>query len=203
MQQEEAVDEFVADLYRLVEHSKYSDLQDGLVRHQIVVCLHESKLSEKLQLTSGLTLEAAMTQARQSEPVKTQQKVIRDEVNIYQLHSRPGASVTRRCSKPSTSKRRKPSGTSKQPLSSQHCGRCGKAPPHHRDKCPAKDVICHKCNLKGHYARYCKTKHKIDEITLEFGETTDTTSTETVEFLDSVDAVASGTPWLINVQLNN
>ena len=204
MQQEgEAVDEFIADLYRLVEHCKYGDLQDELVRDRIVVGLRDSELSEKLQLTSGLTLEAAVTQARQSESVKTQQKVVRDEVNVDQLHSRPGASVSRRCSKPATSKRRKPSGTPKQPLSSQHCGRCGKAPPHHRDKCPAKDVICHKCSLKGHYARYCKTKRKIDEITLEPGETTDTSSTETVEFLDSVDAVASGTPWLINVQLNN
>ena len=202
-QEGEAVDEFIADLYRLVEHCKYGDLQDELVRDRIVVGLRDSELSEKLQLTSGLTLEAAVTRARQSESVKTQQKVVRDEVNIDQFHSRPGASVGRGHSKPSTSKRRKPSGTSKQPLSSQHCGRCGKAPPHHRDKCPAKDVICHKCNLKGHYARYCKIKRKIDEITLESGETTDTTSTETVEFLDSVDAVASDTPWLINVQLNN
>ena len=130
--------------------------------------------------------------------MKTQQKVVRDEVNIDQLlHSRPGASISCRHSKPSTSKRRKPSGTSKQPLPSQYCGRCGKAPPHHQDKCPAKDGTCHKCNLKGHYARHCKTKRKIDEITLESGETTDTTSTETVEFLDSVDAVGSGTPWLI------
>ena len=117
-----------------------------------------------------------MSYLRSCESMKTQQKVVRDQVNIDQLHSRPGASVSHRCSKPSTSKRRKPSGTSKQPLSTQHCGRCGKAPPHYRDKCPAKDVICHKCNLKGHYARYCKTKCKIDEIRLESGETTDTTS---------------------------
>ena len=146
-----------------MEHCKYGDLQDELVHDRIVVGLRDSELSEKLQLTSGLTLEAAVIRARQSESMKTQLKVVCDEVNIDQLHSRPGASISRRCSKPSKSKRRKPSGTSKQPLSSQHCGRCGKAPPHHRDKCSAKDVICHKSNLKGHYARYCKTKHKIDK----------------------------------------
>ena len=166
-----------------------------MVCDRIVVGLRDSKLSEKLQLTVGLTLEAAVTQARQSESVKMQQKVVRDEINIDQLHSH--LSVSRRCSQ-----QRKP-GTSKQPSSSQHYGRCGKAPPHHRDKCPAKNIVCHKCNLEGRYARYCKTKCKIDEITLESKETTDTTSTETVEFLDSVDAVASGTPWVIQVQLNN
>ena len=179
-----------------MEHCKYGDLQDELVRDRIVVGLSDSKLSEKLQLTTGITLDAAVTQARQSESVKMQQKVVRDEMNIDRLHSRP--SISRQYSQ-----RRKPSVTSKQPSSSQHCGRCGKAPPHPRDKCPAKDIVCHKCNLKGHYARYCKTKRKIDEITLESGETTDTTSTEAVEFLDSVDAVASGTPWVIQVQLNN
>ena len=104
------VDEFIADLYRLVEHCKYGDLQDELVRNRIVVGLRNSELPEKLQLTSGLTLEAAVTRARQSESVTTQQKVVRDEVNIDKLHSRPGASISCGNSKPSTSQRRKPSG---------------------------------------------------------------------------------------------
>ena len=155
----ETVDESVADLYCLVEHCKYGDLQDELARDRIVVDLCDSKLSEKLQLTVGLTLETAVTQARQSESVKTQQKVVRDETNIDQLHSCP--SVRHRCSQ-----RKNPSGTSKQPSSSQHSGRCGKAPLHHQDKCPAKDNFCH---LKGHYARYCKTKRKIDEILRQCG----------------------------------
>ena len=38
---------------------------------------------------------------------------------------------------------------------------------------------------------------------METEATTNTTSAETVEFLDTVDAVASGTPWVIKVQLNN
>ena len=194
MQQEgETVDEFITDLFRLVENCKYGDLQDELVRDRIVVGLRDSELSEKLQLTSDLTLEAAVTRARQSESMKTQQKVVREEVNIDQLNSRPS-----RCNK-----RRKPSWTSKPPSPSQHCGRCGKAPPHSRDKCPAKDIVCHKCSLKGHYAKCCKTKRKVNEVTLETEATTNTTSAETVEFLDTVDAVASGTPWVIKVQLNN
>ena len=57
--------------------------------------------------------------------------------------------------------------------------------------------------FKGCYVRCCKTKRKIYEIALESGVTTDTASTESVEFLDTVDAVASGTPWVIHVQLNN
>ena len=57
MQREgETVDEFVADLYRLVEHCKYGDLQDELVHDRTVVSLSDSKLSEKLQLTAGLTV---------------------------------------------------------------------------------------------------------------------------------------------------
>ena len=53
------------------------------------------------------------------------------------------------------------------------------------------------------YTKCRKTKRKVNEISLEMEVTTDTTSAETVEFLDTVDAVASGTPWVIKVQLNN
>ena len=64
------------------------------MRDRIVVGLRDSELSEKLQLISDLTLEAAVSRARQSESVKTQQKVVREEINIDQLHSPPSPSVS-------------------------------------------------------------------------------------------------------------
>lgn len=143
-----------------------------------------------------------MTKARQSESVKNQRKIVREEVNIDQLNSRPSASVGRS----RFSRRRKPFSSSRQPLPPQHCGRCGKTPSHTKDKCPAKEIACHKCGIKGHYAKCCRTKRKIQEIRLEPAgarATTDTTGTGTVEFLDTVDAVNSDTPWIAKLQLNN
>ena len=43
-----------------------------MIRDRLVVGLRNDKLSEKLQMNSGLTLEQAVQQARQSENVKKQ-----------------------------------------------------------------------------------------------------------------------------------
>ena len=47
----------------------------------------------------------------------------------------------------------------------------------HLQKCPARDIICNKCNERGHYARLCKSSDVNaihDEQTVEsFSEDTD------------------------------
>ena len=42
-------------------------------------------------------------------------------------------------------------------IPSKSCTRCGKGS-HPRDKCPAKDAVCHRCNRKGHFMSCCLTK---------------------------------------------
>ena len=56
----ETVAAFINDLYVLVEHCEYGVLQDEMVKDRLVVGLHDSKLSEKLQLDPSLTLYAAV-----------------------------------------------------------------------------------------------------------------------------------------------
>ena len=73
----ETFDDFVTALYGLVEHCKYENLRTEMIRDRIVVGLRDQKLSERLQLEADLTLEKAMTMARQSESVRKQQSVIR------------------------------------------------------------------------------------------------------------------------------
>ena len=43
------------------------------------------------------------------------------------------------------------------------CGYCGGAP-HPRNKCRARNAICHKCKLKGHFAFVCRRK-SVQEVT--------------------------------------
>ena len=62
------MENFVTDLYRLADSCEYGSLRDEMDR--LVVGLSNDKLSEKLQMNSGLTLEQAVQQARQSENVK-------------------------------------------------------------------------------------------------------------------------------------
>jgi hypothetical protein len=56
----------------------YGDMRDQLIRDLIVVGICDDKLSEKMQLDPELTLEKAISLARQSEAVKKQQPLIRD-----------------------------------------------------------------------------------------------------------------------------
>ena len=66
---ERPVDSFITDLHALAEHCNYKDLHDEMIRDRTVVSLRDTALSEKLQLDSKLTLEKAVTTARQAETV--------------------------------------------------------------------------------------------------------------------------------------
>ena len=75
----EPVDSLITDLYALVEHCDYKDLHNKMIRDRIVVGLRDAALSEKLQLDSKLTLEKAVTKARQAKTVRQQQSVVRGD----------------------------------------------------------------------------------------------------------------------------
>jgi len=63
-------------LYELAKHCFYGELQDEMIRDQIVVGIKDPKLSEKLQMDYRLTLETAIQHVRQSETIKQQQPLL-------------------------------------------------------------------------------------------------------------------------------
>ena len=67
-------------IYTLEEHFDYGELKDQLIWDRIVVGLRDAKISEKLQLDPALTLEKAVTQARQKEAVHEQKSIVRSYV---------------------------------------------------------------------------------------------------------------------------
>ena len=73
----ESVDTFVTALHTLVKHCEYGALQDQMIRDRLVVGLRDAVLSEKLQMEPDLSLEKAVSYARQREAVKKQQSVVR------------------------------------------------------------------------------------------------------------------------------
>ena len=85
----ESVDDFITALYGLVEHCEYGELRNEMIRDRIIVGLTDASLAEKLQLDPELTLETAITKARQSEMVKKQQVVVRaDILYVDDIHKR-------------------------------------------------------------------------------------------------------------------
>jgi len=94
----ETIDSFVTALYALAEHCGYADLHDEMIRDRLVVGLRDAKLSEKLQLDSELTLDKAVTQARQTEAVQQQQPLLRGEgaernVPVGAVHKRTSTPI--------------------------------------------------------------------------------------------------------------
>ena len=83
-QEGETVDNFITDLHSLADCCGYGSLRNKMIRDRIVVGLLDAKLSERLQLNSNLTLELAVTQARQSEEVHKQQTVVRNKPQLAQ-----------------------------------------------------------------------------------------------------------------------
>ena len=159
-------------MYSLAEHCGYGRLHDEMVRDRIVVGILDSTLSEKLQLDPELTVEKAVTRARQSEAVKKQQATVRgrdqDESPIEVIKGgrrQPRRHRQNGCRKHKRRQTRRRSNQQSAVLARIHTDwqvspvvRGVEERSHGRAQCPAKDAVCHRCNKRGHYQTLCKTK---------------------------------------------
>ena len=64
-----------------------------MIRDRIVVGIRDSNLSEKLQLDNKLTLETAIQRVRQSETIKHQQPLLREEQQSGNMDDIPIGSI--------------------------------------------------------------------------------------------------------------
>ena len=163
-QEGESVKTLITDLHCLAEHCEFGVLKNELIRDRIVVGLKDKKLSEKLQLDSKLTLQNAVTQARQSETVKKQQDILQGtqpdppSANVDQILKKRGKGGK---GKDKPLKNSKLAGKTPE----TKCTRC-LGTPHSKQECPAKNSKCNKCVKKGHWAKACKSqlKKKVGEV---------------------------------------
>ena len=122
----------------------------------VVLGIRDEALSQQLQLDADLTLDKAKTKVLQQEAVGEQQQTLKGTLPDSSLHTIQSKRKRRGKYSP-----RKPSGPKGVPAHGQglsgKCTRCGKEA-HPRDKCPARDSICHRCGNKGHFKYICFTK---------------------------------------------
>ena len=191
-QEGESIDDFITDLFGLAEHCSYATLHDELVRDRIVVGILDKALSERMQLQEDLTLEKAVKQARQSEQVKRQQPIVRgqarDEANVE---------FVRGARKPQGWNQSR--GKTKDPPSA--CTRCGKRHLPGRERCPAREAVCHKCGKRGHYKSMCKTKQGSIEIVGD--ETPAEAFLEVINEPKTAPTKPGTHPWDVRVTLND
>ena len=153
----EPVNAFITDLYCLSEHCEFGALQEELIRDRIVVGLQDVKLSEKLQMDSGLTLQSDINKARQNELVKRQQEIPRCGVS-------PATPEIDEVNEAKGKRDRRPRDSQYKKLTK--CIHCGSTSENHLHlKCPVRDATCMKCNKRGHFAKVClSTPKKVGAI---------------------------------------
>ena len=193
------VDTFITALHTLAEHCDYGTLKDEMIRDRIVVGLQDSKLSEKLQLDPELSLAKAINHARQSEAVKKQQALLRNDFKDSEDAKKnvDAVKVTRKNPpklkdengpKPKKTPLKKPPS---QP-SSTRCERCGHLPPHKRANCPAKDATCFNCSKRGHWGTVCKSPKTVGKV-----------EEDKNLFLGEIGTETNNTFWSVDLMLNN
>ncbi|XP_064475624.1 uncharacterized protein LOC135389515 [Ornithodoros turicata] len=157
----ETVEEFVKELHRLAEFCEFASLKEKLIPDKLVVGLRDSRLSERLQLDSQLTLEKAVTMARNSEAVKGQQNLLRGNEPPSQAPTSNATLDVVTSGRPASHKGRQsearpPAQRPAQPKSDP-CKWCGSMRFHPRIECPAQGKVCSHCGKLGHFASVCQT----------------------------------------------
>ena len=186
----ESVEEYVRSLFELLEHAQFAEKEET-IRDRLVLGLQDQELSQKLQLESDLTLDKAVTIARQHELVKTQIKEQRHGAAAAAVDSfSRGQHRFTRSGRPSRRAKSKHTGTGT--CNTQSCTRCGTN--HGTGNCPAKGQKCHKYQKFSHFARCCKTK------TVSQVEADSQPQAQEAYFVDSVGG-GSENPWRVTLGL--
>ena len=73
----ESAEQYIIELYNLVEHRNYVDLKLEMIRDRLVVGILDKKLSEHLQLDPDLTLEVAKKKIHQLEAAGVRRSCIK------------------------------------------------------------------------------------------------------------------------------
>ena len=179
----ESAETYIAELYRLIEHYEYGNL-DEMIRDRLVVGIADKKTSEHLQMDPALDLEKAKKTVRQKEAVREHGQVLEQdkkssstlqelEKSIAEMQTsldemRKNKSQQRgqyrgRRGGPQLSRRGGATSHSSQP-----CSRYGYTSHKPGDKCPASEATCHRCQGKGHFSTMCFTKLPAQQADVNF-----------------------------------
>ena len=187
--------EFITDLHKLAEHCDFQGLKDELIRDRIVVGIKDRRLSERLQLDVKLTLKTATQQVKQTELVKSQQRVVHGANEPIKIDRVVKANVTQKRKQNTARAPQQRNNTQKT------CSRC-LGDFHPQKECPAKASVCHNCKKKGHWSKACRNTHKVYEVTEKESDDSDSDAYFMGE-VTVVDAVDSGSKaWTASIQMN-
>ena len=186
----EPVHKFITDLQTLATDCEYGNLKDQLIRDRIVVGIRDGSLSERMQLDLKLTLESAMSMAKNKELIHAQNESIRNddkpEVSVNKISGASGTKFK--------------SSNSREPQPSKwKCYFCASSKRHNRDQCPAKKSRCNNCSTVGHYAVVCKKPKRVQK---QVNQVQNYDEEETEFFLGSVENENRNSDWYAEIRIS-
>ena len=190
----ETTEQFITNLYQLIDYCDYGDLKDQMIRDRIVVGIRDKALSQRLQMDSELTLEKAKTLSCQREAIQEQQVLLNSTPTTREID------FVRRGKGPDKKSHQSRKSSNTSTLSPPHkskCTRCGRGP-HSRQQCPANSVECHKCKKKGHFSAQCFSK-TVAAVASQHHETS--SDIEDVAYLNTIDSDSNHT-WTCKININ-
>nr|CAI5848076.1 unnamed protein product [Callosobruchus analis] len=113
------------------------------LRHQASKCSSNELRKKILASGDNMTLQDIIREANALETVEGQMSVFAEK---------PSTSVSDDINQIKSRSSRRPW--------QQKCTRCGSSEDNRNHKWPALEVICHKCNFKGHFAKHCRSLRK-------------------------------------------
>ncbi|XP_067937197.1 uncharacterized protein [Watersipora subatra] len=162
----QSIHQFITQIHSQADNCDYGTIRDEMVRDRIVVGVADDKLREYLIDVEDLDLNKCITKAKQYvshhaqvlkmtsqemgtenlDTVKQSQSV--DIVRQYRTGYQARSGDDYRQDRFSSQKRQGPINSKERPK----CDFCNK-PAHPKDRCPARNSICHMCKGRGHWAR--------------------------------------------------
>jgi hypothetical protein len=134
--EDESIDIFITDLFKLAETCDYGTLREELIRDRIIVGMRDKTTSERLLQRQKLNLSEVIQATKQAELQAEDNKV---------LLGREVKDINRMKFKEQSIKQQ------------EKCWFCGYER-HPRDKCPAVKAKCKSCGRIGHFAKLCRSK---------------------------------------------
>ena len=188
----ETADQFIVSLYSLVENCNYAGLKEEMIRDRLVVGIRDIALAEKLQLDAELTLEKAKKAIRQRKAINEHQDVLIGDRKASTQITVDAIQQAKKSRKPVRAKKPERGSSTSAPAPKQ-CTHCGKEY-HKRDKWPARDATCHKCQHKGHYSSQCFTKSVVATVTSQERDSNN------FLFLDTIGTDTPST-WMVSLKI--
>ena len=170
---EETLDEFLLNLKTLAKPCQFTAVsavvhQEEAIRDAFITGLRSHYIRQRLLENEALDLQTAFANARTlavaqknsenyaSPSCSAVNPQSTDYNPRYQENPPEKYVALTRSGKPPWPPNKPPPWSQNKPNYSSTCYFCGKSPKHPRNRCPASEATCYKCQKKGHFSKVCK-----------------------------------------------